>query len=288
MQILDYSQVAIASTMMSLKSDKSLELSENFIRHLIINTVRRLYHTNKHQYGDMVIARDCRGKIWRKDVFPYYKSKRGKERDASFIDWERLYSIVDMIADELAETFPLAVVRVDGAEADDVIAVVARAAAGRENVLILSGDHDFIQLHSDSIRQHNPVAKTDVRHDAPRLYLVEHIIKGDSGDSVPNIISDADTFMIPGKRQRPMTAKRLEEYKNSINIDGFAYQEAYDRNRKLIDLSQIPAELYERIYSEFLAQRELAKGNGMAKIIPYMYQKGLKALIQDVGDFVAA
>lgn len=288
MIIADYSQVAIASAMASLRAESSTELSENFIRHMIINMIRRLYHTNKREYGTLVIARDARGKLWRKDVFPYYKSKRKKERDDSFLDWDRLYGIIEKVGDELRSHFPFPVIKVDRAEADDVIATLANTYGAREKVLILSGDHDFIQLHNENVSQYNPVADLPVRHDNPLQYLIEHIIKGDSGDSVPNIISDADTFMIEGKRQRPMTAKRLEEYLRSVNDEGFAYQEAYERNRKLIDLSQIPPDIVADIKAMLSEEQARCQECGYGNILPYMRAMGLRALMQDVGDFVAS
>ena len=32
-------------------------------------------------------------------------------------------------------------------------------------------------------------------------HIIEHIIKGDRGDGIPNIKSDDDTFITPGKKQ---------------------------------------------------------------------------------------
>jgi hypothetical protein len=42
-------------------------------------------------------------------------------------------------------------------------------------------------------------------------YKIEHIVKGDAGDGIPNILSKDDVFMI-GERQKPMSAKRLQEF----------------------------------------------------------------------------
>ena len=42
-------------------------------------------------------------------------------------------------------------------------------------------------------------------------YIIEHIVKGDAGDGVPNILSKDDVFM-KGERQKPVSAKRLQEF----------------------------------------------------------------------------
>ena len=47
--------------------------------------------------------------------------------------------------------------------------------------------------------------------DNPKTFLFEHIVKGDSSDGVPNVLSEDDCFVTDGKHQKPITRKRLEE-----------------------------------------------------------------------------
>ena len=39
---------------------------------------------------------------------------------------------------------------------------------------------------------------------------MEHILKGDAGDGVPNVLSDDDVFINDDKRQTPLSKKKME------------------------------------------------------------------------------
>ena len=43
----------------------------------------------------------------------------------------------------------------------------------------------------------------------PDTYIKEHILKGDSSDGVPNVLSPDHTF-VEGLRQRPLSKKKIE------------------------------------------------------------------------------
>ena len=45
----------------------------------------------------------------------------------------------------------------------------------------------------------------------PREYLKEHIIRGDKGDGIPNILS-ADNCIVDGVRQKPISKKKVREW----------------------------------------------------------------------------
>ena len=73
----------------------------------------------------------------------------------------------------------------------------------------------------------------------PDSFLFNHIMKGDVSDGVPNILSDDDTFVVEGKRQKPMNAKaktRVREVINGNEVDE-TISRNYDRNRQLIDFN---------------------------------------------------
>jgi len=161
----------------------------------------------------MIVCADGKNS-WRKEAFPYYKAGRKKGRDESELDWGELFRIINLLRSELIEYFPYKVLHFDRLEADDIIGVLAHKLGtelnmGAEKVLVLSGDKDYIQLQTyANVDQYNPVLKKWVRDPTPGNYLNEHIIKGDKGDGVPNILS-ADNVLVIGERQKTMTAKRL-------------------------------------------------------------------------------
>jgi 5'-3' exonuclease len=81
---------------------------------------------------------------------------------------------------------------VDRVEADDVIAVLAKNYHESERVLIVSNDKDFQQLQRyPNVEQYSLMKKQFLVCDNPEKFLMEHIIKGDSSDGIPNVLSDA-------------------------------------------------------------------------------------------------
>ena len=120
---------------------------------------------------------------------------------------------------------PYPVIDVDGAEADDVIGTLAEYSQENDLTehplfqepkpfLIVSADHDFQQLQKwQNVKQWSPMRKKFVEiKDNPSQVLMEHIISGDKGDGVPNILSDDDVFT-EGKRQRPIRKTLVAEWK---------------------------------------------------------------------------
>ena len=90
--------------------------------------------------------------------------------------------------EDLRNYFPYKVMRVEGAEADDVIGTLNDHVSTNPN-LIISSDKDFLQLQKyQGVSQWSPLTKTWVKGD-PEESLWEKMIKGDAGDGVPNILS---------------------------------------------------------------------------------------------------
>lgn len=121
------------------------KLEPELIKHMILNSIRSYLVKYGNKYGKLVICCDSRNS-WRRDVFPHYKHGRKKNRDESSIDWEAIHSIISEMKEVLKENFPYPLVEVYGAEADDVIAVLAKHYHKDEQILIISNDHDFLQL----------------------------------------------------------------------------------------------------------------------------------------------
>lgn len=254
-------QIMISNLMMQLKGDA---LNENLVRHMVLTALRAFEKQYSSKYGEIVLAYDSKH-YWRKEEFPYYKQNRKKDREASDLDWNAIFEVLNKIRDEIKTYFPYKVVEVYGAEADDVISTLTTYQAYRniklqkenkqpDEVLILSGDKDFIQLQKyPFVKQYNPILKKEIKHDDPKAYAREHIIKGDKSDGIPNFLSDADTFVV-GKRQKPISKKNLERWVNQDPLDFCKTPEEkanYMRNKKLIDLESIPKELSVEIVNYY-------------------------------------
>ena len=120
--------------------------------------------------------------------------------------------------------------------------------------MIVSGDKDFSQLQRyKSVSQYSPITKKMIKVDDPMEYLYEHVIRGDTGDGVPNIMSRDDVF-VNGLRQKPLTKKKvsamIEEMKRGITPFDGEVKRNYLRNIQLIDLTRVPQDIRnEVIYS---------------------------------------
>ena len=278
----------ISNLMVTLNRD-SMDLSEDLVRHMVLNSLRAHNKKFRKEYGDMVIACDSKN-VWRREIFPNYKAGRKANRAKSEHDWDAIFSMLHTIKDEIKTFLPYKVIEIETAEADDIIATLIKknkrviAPEHKKKVLILSGDKDFIQLHGPNIKQYNPILNKFVgKGEEPSLYIKEHIFKGDRSDGIPNILSDDNVF-IEGRRQRPLSKKKINSWVNDV----FFYthfteeeQKNYDRNRKLIDLSCIPHELEEKINNEFLNVKVASRD----KILGYFINKKLKTLIEVIDEF---
>ena len=287
MIIVDLNQIMISNLMVQINGRNAVELSEDLVRHMVLNSLRA-HKKRFRDYGEMIIACDS-GNVWRREVFPNYKAGRKATREKSGHDWTKIFEIMSKIKDELKEHMPYKGIEIDTAEADDIIAaLVKKSYYTDQNVLILSGDKDFIQLHNNRVKQYNPVLSKFVgQGETPSIYIKEHILKGDRSDGIPNVLSDDDVF-VEGRRQKPLTKKKIESWFDRMELtleDSPTFteeeQKNYDRNRKLIDLSLIPPELEAKIYNEF----DEVKVAHRSKILNYFITRKLKTLIEVIDEF---
>ena len=281
MILLDYSQIALSNIIVQKLNDESM------IRHMILNSIRMYNKRYREEYGQMVICADGMN-TWRKDYFPYYKAKRRKNRDSSDQDWNGIFRILHLVRDEIKENLPYKVVHMEGVEADDIIASLilqSQEFGMNEPMMIVSSDKDFIQLQKfNNVKQFSPIQKKMVKDDNPRTYLFNHIMKGDSGDGIPNVLSDDDTF-VSDKTQSPLRKTRIAEWlENSDNLRNVMEETIYrnyQRNKKLIDLTEVPESIQEAIINNYNDQKVAMK----MRVLNYLIKKRCNQLIEVVEEF---
>lgn len=288
MIIIDYSAIAVANIFVQNMQN---DLSENLLRHMILNSVRMYNLRFKNDFGQIYIA--CDHRSWRKGIFPQYKANRSKGRDASPINWEEVYGWVEKIKKEIDQYSPYIVLHLRDAEADDIIATLVESTqefGKNEPVKIISADKDFVQLQKYSnVSQFSPTLKKEIKDKDPTRYLFEHIIRGDSGDGIPNIFSDDDTFIVEGKRQAPVSKKKLEalyqSYLNgNIEFEKVEHKRNFDRNKKLIDLAEIPSDVKNTII-EAINEKQAIKQPNSNVFLNYLIQKKCSKLITNLTEF---
>jgi hypothetical protein len=288
MILIDLNQVMISNLMMQVSKNGGV-IEEDLIRHMVLNSLRGYKQKFASDYGEIVICADDR-KYWRKDVFPYYKQGRKKDREASPYDWKMIFDTLNKVKEEIKENFPYKVMQVEGAEADDIIGTIVHKYGthlmndSTEKLLILSSDKDFMQLQKFmNVDQYSPMQKKFLRTNNAEEFLKEHIMKGDRGDGIPNYLSE-DSVFVTGGRQKPLGPKKIEKIID-LDPDQFCANEFqlrnYSRNELLIDLSKIPSELKERVLNMF----DTYKTNPRSKVFDYLVKNRMKHLLEVIQEF---
>jgi len=283
MIVIDFNGIAMGNIIVNSNHG---ELNEDTIRHMILNSIRMHVKKHKAEYGQVVIA--CDGGSWRRDVFPQYKWSRRNTRKESKLDFDMIFTTLNKVREEIALNMPYKVVYIRNVEADDIIGTLVEQTqefGQMEDVMIISADKDFIQLQKyGNVKQYSPMTKKFIKDDNPRSYLFEHILKGDSSDGIPNVLSGDDTF-VEGIRQSPMTKKKIQSYvDNAEELERFMGQEVYrnyKRNQLLVDLEYVP----EAVKKDIIDTYESAKVQPRMKILSYFIKNRCKLLIECIEDF---
>ncbi len=147
---------------------------------------------SKYQPRYLAAAFDSRTPTFRHELYKEYKATRQKTP-------EDLHAQVPWI-EEILEALGVPVLRMDGFEADDIIATVAaKCAAEKRGCRILSGDKDLLQLVTDSCMEMQPdktnggwetdgidevIKKWGVKPEQILDYLS---LVGDTADNVPGV-----------------------------------------------------------------------------------------------------
>ena len=279
MILLDFSQTVIGSYMGVARG--ASEVDEDLLRHLVLSTIKSFRIKFHEEYGEMVICADS-SRNWRREIFPQYKANRKAKRKDDHTNWQHLFDCLNTIRDEIRDNFPYKVIHIDTAEADDIIGVLVKKYT-EEPILILSSDKDFIQLQKfDKVKQWSPLQKKFVVGD-PVESLYDKTIRGDTGDGVPNILSSDDTLITEGKRQTPVTKKKMELWrgKKPEEFCNEAMLRNYHRNKTMVDLRETP----ESIRINIVNQYDNQEAGDRSQLWNYFIDKRLKNLMEVIDEF---
>jgi hypothetical protein len=297
MILVDYSQVALAAILTFQRELKGTESEvKNLIRHVTLSTLKSYKKKYGKEYGELVICCDGR-KYWRKEFFEFYKGMRKSNRDKSDLDWKLIFDTLSEMREDISQHFPYRVMHIDRAEADDIIAVMTQYLQENlliqeglveepQKILILSSDKDFKQLQLyPTVKQWSPMQKKYITATKKEIieHKIEHIVKGDTGDGVPNILSKDDVFM-KGERQKPVSAKRLQEFFDN----GFTAcrndeeRRNWHRNTTLVDFDHIPPDVKESIIVSYISSKP--KGDKMS-IMNYLMEHRCRLLLDEIEEF---
>lgn len=207
---------------------------------MIYGTISMLLTLNKNYYPDELVLVYDGGSDRRRAVFPEYKSQRKTKHNG----FHQQYLIVRTILSDLGLKSCL----LDGEEADDVIASLAVQDKGASDIIIVSGDHDFLQLVSHKVKVLKDGANSKLYDErmveeeygvTPSKVLGISVLMGDIADNIPGILG-------VGIKKASSWIKEYGSIDNLIEkeIAVKEYSELLKRNIDLMslktDLSPIP------------------------------------------------
>lgn len=214
---------------------KGRVIVKDTIRRMILASIGKYVRKYVKGWGDIIICMDTKvnNKYWRSipDMggFVEYKGNRKKPQTKDDpIPWDTLMPIAMEVVGEIIENFPYRFIRVDFAEGDDCIAVLAKIFndAG-EKVMIVSEDKDLVQMQIyENVDQYRPI--TDKKHTFGKKeaqhQFIELVLAGDRGDGIPNVRSPLNIFVDVDengkqKGKQPPISKKLKERAKDLNGD---------------------------------------------------------------------
>jgi len=152
----------------------------------VANMLRRLVQDHKADYAACIF--DARGKTFRDDLYPEYKSHRPPMPPDLAAQIEPIHRLVRALG------WP--VLAVEGVEADDVIGTLAcRATAEGVNTIVSTGDKDLAQLVDEHVTLVNTMTNERLdpagvlaKFGVPPERIVDYLmLVGDAVDNVPGV-----------------------------------------------------------------------------------------------------
>jgi hypothetical protein len=127
------------------------------------------------------------------------------------------------------------------------------------------------------------VQKKYVKPDiSPEKYSFEHIIRGDKGDGVPNVLS-ADDSIVTGTRQKAIRQDKLDIwYKDFDTMPQDAeFKRNYERNKILVSFDSIPMHIKESIINTF----EEKPIKDKSKLLDFFVEHKMKNMLEVIEEF---
>ena len=199
---------------------------------------------------EIILAVDDK-RSWRKVYWNRYKESREGKRQVAKIDWNVFHKEFESFGNEIQNYLPFKVLKIQSAEADDIIGVICLEKTEKEFVVI-SNDEDFLQLTSDRVRLYHPLKMTYVSVPDTELFIVEKCLTGQAKDDIFNIKTPIDW---PKGKRKPgfgeVSAKKVikDGYENWLKKEKL--EERFHLNRVLIDLKLIPNVVKSRVLNEY-------------------------------------
>jgi len=266
-----------------IKGDADIKLGMAF--HITLNSIKKAWQ----DFGGTHVVFCLEGRSWRKDYYAPYKRNRTearaaktvKEQEEDTLFWESF----DMFKTFIEEKTNCTVLQHKELEADDLIAGWIQSHPADKHVVI-STDTDFVQLISPTVSQYNGVLEHHITYEGifdkkgklvkdtktgmpkaipdPKWLLFEKCIRGDSSDNVfsayPKVRKNKLEDAFKDKDNKGFSWNNLMLQRWVVhNGEEHRVLEDYERNRQLIDLTQQPDDIKEKLFDTIKTNIEKEK-----------------------------
>jgi len=246
--VFDFNNLAVRNIFLPMVEAKSGTPNIQLWRFITIDSIIKSLSKYDH-VSEVILAVDS-PKTWRKLYWPRYKESRKGKRDKSEMDWNIFHKELDQFIEDIEYGLPFKIIKVDNAEGDDVVAVLARE-TGTDTVVV-SNDEDYLQLCCDHIKIYNPTKMMYTDCEDTERFLQMKSLMGQPKDDIFNIITPIDHpvgVRKPGFGEvsaKKVLAEGLDQWLEKKKL-----VERYNLNRNLIDFDRIPKTMQTRILNTY-------------------------------------
>ena len=263
-----------------------------------------LIAVRKFRADEVVLGVD--NSSWRKVVYPPYKGDRKKKKERKNINWDKIYELMDQFSENWKKHFPIKVIKTFGAEADDIIGVLAKHIKNEK--IVVSVDEDYLQLlKEDNIKIYHPIQKKFRQVEDVDTFLQKLYICGQKKDNIYNILTPLD---FNGDEQRKAALgenkfkkileigidkwldeegikeveehnKKIAEFNKKSDKKRLLYEtnlrDRYELNKRIINFEYVPAPIKKSIIDQY----NNYKFNESDFIYQYFKQKNWQGFLED-------
>ena len=200
-------------------------------------TIEKIMKKFSKKHSDIIFVRDCSGEnVWRRQVFPEYKSNR----DYTSFNGKKVFQwTYDNILPKW-EKLGARTLRFENLEADDIAAIIVRWVAENKpgkSITIITNDNDYLQL-----RKYPGVSLINLKEEDlskrstgnPEWDLMRKVVLGDPSDNIPKVLDRCGEKTLLKYLENPAEFQKALDKKEGARGQ-------YKKNQLLIDFDRIPS-----------------------------------------------
>jgi 5'-3' exonuclease len=240
------------------KIDNTYDWSKNNIfiekyEKMYLDSIIKLIGKKKYKDSKIIFCMDSpKEDLWRIQIQCNYKGDRTDMSKKYNFKTTFNYTYETIIPNLIKSFTNISSIRVEKIEADDVIAIICmyqKETNPTQEILLISGDEDFLQLGRNQITFINYKSKKPkkITEDEALVSLTNKIILGDSSDCIPSIFPKGIKISNIKKKEVIESNESLIQLLESNQ----EIKKQYLTNQKMIDFKNIPKIYYNKVVKIF-------------------------------------